>query len=152
MKLGIDFKAVATKAAGHGVGAVVAGKLNSVSFINKIANPTTQGLVKAAIGYVGIPLLAKKMGMTGKGKGNLIEAVGEGVGMIGILQAGHNVQPALFPAVAGISGYEENPIQGLGELYDTDRNVSGYEESPVSGYDESPVSGYDDEVSGYDED
>ena len=128
-KLGIDFKAVATKAAGHAAGAVVAGKLNSVGFIQKIANPTTQGLVKAAIGYIGIPMLAKKAGFKGGKKGDLLEAVGEGVGIIGILQAGNSWKPDMFPKVSGIEGYEENPIQGLGELYDAD-SVSGYEENP----------------------
>jgi len=137
MKLGIDFKAVAMKAGGHAAGAALAGKLNSVSFINKIANPTTQGLVKAAIGYIAIPMLAKKMKLSGGKKGDILESVGEGVGMIGILQAGRSKFPAIFPKVEGVEGYEANPIQGLGEL----EEVSGTEDEDISGYETDPISG-----------
>lgn len=128
MNLGINFKEVATKAAGHTAGAALAGKLNSVGFIQKIANPLTQGLVKAAIGYIAIPMLAKKMKLSSGKKGALVESIGEGVGMIGILQAANSKFPAVFPHVAG---YEENPIMGLGTILEDE--VSGYEENPISG-------------------
>lgn len=128
--LGIDFKALATKAGGHAAGAALAGKLNSVSFINKIANPTTQGLVKALIGYVGIPLVAKKLKLSAGNKADLFQAVGEGVGVIGLLQAGNSKFPTIIPKVSGIDGYEENPIEGLGEMY-MDDEVAGYETDPT---------------------
>lgn len=140
MKLGINFKEIAMKAAGHTAGAAVAGKLNNVAFIKKIANPATQGIVKALIGYVGIPLIAKKMKLSGGKKGDLLESIGEGVGMIGIMQAANSKFPSVFPTISGtddeggVYGYEQNPIEGLGIPYEDD-NVSGYENDPVSGVD-----------------
>lgn len=129
MLKGIDFKAVATKAAGHTAGAVAASKLAKLSFMQKLTNPVARGLVTAAIGYIGVPLVAKKLKLTGK-KGGLVEAVGEGLGMVGILQAGNSKMPNLIPAVSGVDGYEDSPIMGLGEM-SVDQEISGYEQNPI---------------------
>lgn len=142
MKLGINFKEVAMKAGGHTAGAALAGKISNISFIKNMTNPVARGLVMAGIGYVAIPMITKKAGLSGGKKGNFMEAVGEGVGVVGILQAAHSKFPNVFPAiaVAGVEGYEENPIQGLGMIADVEA-VSGYEENPINGVGNSMNSG-----------
>ena len=151
---GIDFKAAALKAAGHAAGAAGYTQLNKLAFMKKLgADPAkagTKGLLTAAIGYLAIPLIASKLKVAGKGaKGAFIEHVGEGIGIIGIMQTANafikpkNGAPALFPA---ISGYEELPynnsgmgmitedtmgdVGDLGDLGDVGE-VGGYEEGPL---------------------
>lgn len=148
MKLGIDFKKIVTKVGGHAAGAAAFTQLNKLKFM-KDFTPEKQGvkgLVTAAIGYLAVPMIAKKMGLAGKGsKGEFVEAVGEGLGLVGVMIAANALikpkagQPALFPTISGVDGYEESPIQGLGVIYEDD-NMAG-----VDGYEESPIEGMDDE-------
>lgn len=144
MKLGIDFKAAATKAAGHATGAALFTQLNKAKFLQQYSTPekqATKGAIVAAIGYLAGPLLAKKMGLAGKGsKGAFVESACEGLGMIGVMIAANAVikpkagQPALFPTISGVEGYEENPINGLGTIYEeNEEGVSGLEENPAAG-------------------
>jgi hypothetical protein len=138
--LGIDFKAVAAKVAGHAAGAAAFTQLNKAKFMRSYDAPEKQaakGLVAAAIGYLAVPMIAKKTGLAGKGaKGAFAESVGEGLGIVGLMLLGNAVikpaagKPALFPVISGVDGYEENPIEGLGEMYD---DVSGYEQDPIEG-------------------
>lgn len=150
MLKGINFKEIATKAAGHAAGAALYTQVNKLSFIKKLGqdaagNPdpkkkAVQGLVIAALGYVAVPAIAKKMKLTGN-KGGLVSSAFEGLGMVGIMQAANaqfpakDGKPSLFPVISGVGGYEENPIMGLGNLYedhDAEVEVSGYERNPYA--------------------
>lgn len=133
----INFKLVAMKAAGHVGGAIVAAKVSNLGFIKKLgetdgkADPKKQavkGAVVAAIGYIGLPMLTKKLGKNNP----LLEAVGEGCGMVGMLQVAGALDATGklgVPKISGVDGYEENPINGLGELFE-EESVSGYEDNP----------------------
>ncbi len=104
--------------------------------MQKQTDPKIKGLITAAIGYIGIPMLVAKAKLGGKGaKADLMSHVGEGVGIVGVMQLANAFVPpkpggnAIFPT---ISGYEENPISGLGMITEEDdsdqyENVSGYE-------------------------
>lgn len=150
MLKGINFKEVALKAAGHTGGAIVAGKLSKVKFIANLSKDAAgvedpkkaalKGAVIAAIGYIGIPMVAKKLKMAGK-KNNLVEALGEGCGMIGMLQVANSFDKDDkwgVPNISGLEGYEQNPITGLGELYEEEESfVNGYESNPAISNDAS---------------
>lgn len=134
----IDFKGAAMKAAGHAAGAAAYTQINKLAFMTKLAQKAgpVKGLVTAALGYIAIPMLAEKLKLSGKGsKAEIISYVGEGVGMIGIMQAANAQFPpagsknGLFPAIAG---YEDSPVGLITE----EDEVSGYEESPVMGVEE----------------
>ncbi len=145
MKKGIDFKAAATKMAGHAAGAAAYTQLSHLQFMKNIGKDKTtglvtgpmKGLVTALIGYIAVPMIAEKMKLSGKGgKADFVQHVGEGIGMVGIMQAanaqfpGKTPETGLFPQIAG---YEENPISGLGMITEEDdsdqyqQSVSGYE-------------------------
>lgn len=128
MKLGIDFKAVATKAAGHAAGAALTTQVNKLGFVQKMSKPVYKGLFTAALGYIGVPILAKKLKLTGK-KGGLVEAAGEGMGLVGVMMSVNAVKPGILPTISGIEGYEHNPLEGVGELIEDD--VAGYENNPT---------------------
>jgi hypothetical protein len=74
------------------------------------------------------------------GKGGMVSAAFDGLGIVGIMQAanaqfpGKPGTPGLFPT---ISGYEENPIMGLGEEIMEEESIEGYEENPTIGNDAS---------------
>lgn len=147
MKKGIDFKAVATKAGGHAAGAAAFTQLNKLKFM-KAFTPEKQGikgLITAAIGYIGVPMIADKMGLAKKGKTDLVNAVGEGLGMVGVMIAANAFvkapagQPALFPTISGVAGYEQSPIEGLGIAYEDEQ----YEDDGMAGYEQSPIEGGD---------
>lgn len=124
-KLGVDFKEVAIKAAGHTAGAAIAAKVQNIKFIKNMTNPVARGLVIAGLGYIGGDVLEQKLSGKGKnGKGNFIKAAGEGMGMIGILTAASAKMPGVFPAISGVEGYEENPLAGLGG-YEIDPTLAG---------------------------
>jgi hypothetical protein len=141
MKLGIDFKAIATKVAGHAGGAFAFTQLNKAKFMRAYDAPEKQavkGAIAAAIGYVVAPILAKKMGLAGKGtKGALVESVGEGLGIVGVMLMGNalikpQAGPALFPVISGVDDteYDENQMAGIGEYYGNN-GMSGYEQDPT---------------------
>ncbi len=147
MLKGINFKEVAMKAAGHTAGAVVAGKLSKVKFIAKLSQDATgaedpkkqavKGAAIAAIGYIGLPLITKKLKLGGK-KNALIESIGEGCGIVGMLQVAKSFDAKGsfgVPTVSGLGGYEDNPITGLGELMEDEDAVTGYESNPMVGND-----------------
>lgn len=160
MKLGIDFKAVAMKAAGHAGGVAVYSSLNNLPFMKK-QKPLNKGLIAAAIGYLAVPIIASKLKLGGK-KGGIIEHVGEGIGIVGLMQiANANENTAKFvPKIAGtdddinglgliteddVSGINDEVIYGLDEF---GNEVAGYEQDPtLRGYEQNPVSGPDDIVS-----
>lgn len=123
----IDFKAAASKMAGHAAGGFVYTQLNKLKFMQQQTNPKVKGLLAAGIGYIVIPMLAEKLKLSGRGsKADLFQHVGEGVGIVGVMQLANSVKPGLVPA---ISGYEENPIGLLTE--EDGYGVSGYEENPI---------------------
>ena len=131
----IDFKAVATKAAGHAAGAAVYTQINKLAFMKKQTNPKVKGLISAALGYFVMPMLAQKAKLGGKGaKGDFIQHVGEGVGIVGIMQLanafapGNASNPSLFPTISGV----EDETYPVGLITEEDM-VSGYENNPVSG-------------------
>src|ERR1700761_8523725 len=83
-KINVDFKGVAIKMAGHAAGAAAFTQLNKLKFMQNFT-PEKQGikgLITAAIGYLGVPFIAEKAGLTGKGKGEFINNVGEGIGLV----------------------------------------------------------------------
>ena len=142
-KFGIDFTAIATKAAGHAVGAAAYTQLNKAKFMQNFS-PSKQalkGLVTAAIGYIAAPMLAKQAGLAGKGnKGAFVESIGEGLGIVGVMIAANALikpqagSPALFPVISGVEGMEENGIEGVlyeegieGITYETDPTLAGAE-------------------------
>ncbi len=142
----IDFRAAATKMAGHAAGAAAYTQFNKLAFMTKQTNPKVKGLISALAGYIGVPLIAEKLKLSGKGaKADFISNIGEGMGMVGVMQMANSFvpptagKPALFPQ---ISGYEENPVSGLGLITEEDNmdGVSGYEENPISGLADNPVS------------
>ena len=136
----IDFKGAVSKMAAHAAGAAGYTQLNKMKFMTSLAakGGPMKGIVTALIGYIGVPMIADKLKLGGAGKkGDFIKNVGEGMGIIGVMQAANALapgsagKPALFPQ---ISGYEENPVSGLGmitEEDDPDTYVSGYEQNPV---------------------
>ena len=141
----IDFKMVATKMAGHATGAAVYTQINKLKFMKDQTNPQIKGFITAALGYIGIPMIAEKMKLGGKAsKADFISHVGEGVGIVGVMQLanafvpGTATRPALFPQ---ISGYEENPVSGLGLITEEDNmeGVAGYGDDNSDHY-ESPIS------------
>ena len=149
MKTGINFKAVLTKAGGHAAGAVAFTQLNKLKFMQNFTaeKQGVKGLVTAAIGYLAVPMIAKKVGFAGKGsKGEFAESVGEGLGLVGIMIAANAMikpapgKTALFPTISGVDGvdgYEESPIEGLGVIYeDVNEEIAGYEESILAGVDD----------------
>lgn len=143
-KLGIDFKKVAMKAGGHAGGVITAGKIYNAPIMQKITNPTMRALALAGIGYVGIPWLANKAKLNGKDTGAIVEAFGDGVGIMGTMQFGRAKAPNLFPA---ISGYEANPTS-LGALIE-ENGMNGLDDDGMSGM-ENPIDigSTDEEVNG----
>ncbi len=143
----IDFKAAATKMAGHAAGAAAYTQLNKLKFMQSLSkDPKTglvldkptpiKGLVTALIGYIAVPMIAEKMKIAGRGKkGEFIQHIGEGMGMIGVMQAanalapGTTAKPALFPMISGVD--DDNSVQGLGMISEEDDGVSGYETNPM---------------------
>ena len=137
-KLGIDFKAIATKAAGHTLGAMAFTQLNKAKFMQNFTpeKQALKGLVTAAIGYIVAPMLAKKAGLAGKGsKGALVESIGEGLGIVGVMIAGNALikpgpgKPALLPIISGVDGMEENEIEGI--IYEQPMAGTSYEQDPT---------------------
>ena len=154
----IDFKAAVSKMAAHAAGAAAYTQLNKLAFMKNIGldkatgktKGPIKGLVTALIGYVAIPMIADKLKIGGSGKkGDMIKNVGEGIGIIGVMQAGYalvppkdSTTPGLFPNISGIE--DVYGVEGLGMITEEDdSDVSGYESSPIrvgdTTYDDSPV-------------
>ncbi len=155
MKLGIDFKAIATKVGGHAAGAFAFTQLNKAKFMRAYDAPEKQaikGAIVAGLGYVVAPMLAKKLGFSKGSKGAMVESVGEGLGIVGVMLMGNAVikpqagKPALFPVISGVDGTEdyENELAGIGKYAE----MAGYEQDPtVAGYEADPtLAGFDDEA------
>jgi hypothetical protein len=148
MKLGINVKEIAVKAAGHAIGGIAVTQVNKIKYLKDLPpeKQAIKGAIIAGLGYAVMPLLAKKMG---KGtEAALLTAAGEGIGFVGTMilanavvkpQAGH---PAMFPTISGTEdGMGESDIQGLGMLENNYENVNGYEQNPtnVAGYEKNPM-------------
>ena len=123
------------KTAGNAAGLIVVGQVNKLSFIQNIQKPAIKGLVTIFIGRVGLPFLAKLAGQKGKkGTSDLINGAEEAIATYGVAQVGGSFAATanLFPK---ISGYEQNPVAGIG-LTNAEDNMNGYEQNPISGPDD----------------
>lgn len=132
----IDFKAAAMKAAGHAAGAAAYTQLNKLQFMQNQTNPKIKGLITAAVGYIGIPMLAAKAKLGGKGsKADFLTHVGEGMAIVGVMQLANSFvpatagKPALFPQITGVG----DDVAGLGLISQEEEpeEISGYENNPM---------------------
>lgn len=131
---GIDFGAIAMNTVGMAVGLAAATQANRIPFVAKMENPKIKGTVLFLMGKVGVPVLAKMAGITGKKSSEVVKGTGDGMAAVGLSQLGNAVAPNIFPKISGvegIDGYETSPYRGLGLVTDEDEVTGIGDASPT---------------------